>query len=150
MKYNWNIYKVFKNGKRAKAPFCIIKGKDTEEVEKSFFETQEFERITKNNKHSWTFVRSDLSQEREEEKEDLLQKTYISKRNRIFAKYLKHKDEEHISNIIGGLILCEQSEWKWQWAFMEMGTSRYLSGFSPLFKSYEDANSWMQKEIDSL
>tara|TARA_Y100000296_G_C5170042_1_gene256801 strand:+ start:353 stop:778 length:426 start_codon:yes stop_codon:yes gene_type:complete len=141
---------VFKNGKRAKAPFCIMEGKDTEEVEKNFFDTHDLEGVTKNNKHSWTFVRSDMSQEREEEKEDLEQKTYISKRNRIFTKYLKRNDEKHTPNIVGGLILCKQSDWKWQWAFMEMSTSRYLSGFSPLFKSYENANSWMQKEIDNL
>lgn len=148
--YNWNVYKIFKNGKRAKAPFCQLKGKTEIEVKETldseFLDVSDIRQKVK----KWSIVRADLSQEREEEKVDIENQIYVAKRGKVFAKYIRQPTHDDVHNAIGGLILCAQSEWKWQWAFMEMGTSRYLSGFSPLFKSYGDANLWMDEEIDNL
>ena len=30
MSYNWNVYKLFSNGNRAKAPFVVLEGEDCE------------------------------------------------------------------------------------------------------------------------
>ena len=30
MSYNWNVYKLFSNGNRAKAPFAVLEGEDCE------------------------------------------------------------------------------------------------------------------------
>ena len=30
MSYNWNVYKLFSNGNRAKAPFAVVEGEDCE------------------------------------------------------------------------------------------------------------------------
>ena len=36
MNYNWNVYKIFKNGKRAKAPIAQFEATEDEHI--SFFE----------------------------------------------------------------------------------------------------------------
>jgi hypothetical protein len=46
-----------------------------------------------------------------------------------------------------GLVLCEQSEWKWQWAALEVATNHYIEGISPLFKSHETAVQWMNDQV---
>ena len=149
MNYNWNVYKLFKNGKRAKAPFYQLKGENETQIREALYDnlknTGEAHETDK-----WAVLRADLPQEREEEKENLENKIYVAKRGKVFAKYMKQLTNNGLDNALGGLILCEKSEWKWQWAFLEMGTSRYLSGFSPIFKSYEDANLWMDEEINNL
>jgi hypothetical protein len=30
LSYNWNVYKLFSNGNRAKAPFAVLEGEDCE------------------------------------------------------------------------------------------------------------------------
>ena len=30
LSYNWNVYKLFSNGNRAKAPFAVVEGEDCE------------------------------------------------------------------------------------------------------------------------
>ena len=39
MSHKWNVYKLFKNGKRAKAPFCVVEGESSDEAEKKFLDT---------------------------------------------------------------------------------------------------------------
>tara|TARA_R110002020_G_scaffold103071_1_gene241407 strand:- start:1123 stop:1569 length:447 start_codon:yes stop_codon:yes gene_type:complete len=146
--YNWNVYKLFKNGKRAKAPFYQLRGEDEKQIRETLYSQLTTGENLKT--HKWAILRADLPQERENEKEDIENQIYVTKRGKVFAKYIKQPTHDDVDNAIGGLILCAQSEWKWQWAFMEMGTSRYLSGFSPLFKSHGDANLWMDKEINNL
>ena len=46
-----------------------------------------------------------------------------------------------------GMILCEESEWKWQWAAIESGTCQYWLGVSPLFTSHAAAIEWMDSQI---
>jgi hypothetical protein len=152
LSYKWNIYKVFNNGKRAKAPFRSFKYKDPETVEE-YFETRIKINFTdKLRRSKFALIRSDLPQNREEEKIDEKKKLHEQNKMRVFRKHFKTVDKRKIRNthMGGGLILCKETGWKWQWAFIEITTSRYLTSLSSSFKTYSDALKWMEEEISTL
>ena len=71
------------------------------------------------------------------------------KRSKVFRQHLKNLNKAPMANknTQFGMILCEESEWKWQWAAIESGTCQYLLGVSPLFTSHAAAIEWMDSQI---
>ena len=150
MIYNWNVYKVFKNGKRAKMPFYVFEHGDTENVEE-YFMTQIKEKFTEKIRASRVMIlRSDLPQVREEEKNVLQEKTQHLKQAAVIHKYFNNSSSLEGTALTTGLILCAQSGWEWQWAILESGTLRFLAGVSRSFKSPAGAHAWMREEINKL
>jgi hypothetical protein len=146
------VYKLFKNGKRAKAPICVFEYGDPETVN-DYFNEEVRENFTKKLRESRVLiVRGDLPQEREEDKDVVFRKNFQKRKNRVFAKYLKLTDQSSFgaAKVVGGLVFCAQSGWKWQWAALESGTSRYLAGLSPTFKGTRAAEEWMSEEMSKL
>jgi len=152
LSYKWNVYKIFSNGKRAKAPFRSFKHKDPETVEEYFGNRIKSNFTDKLKRSKFTLIRSDLPQNREEEKVDEKKKLYEQNKMRVFRKHFKAGEKLKIRNahMVTGLILCSETNWKWQWAFLETATSRYLAALSSSFKTYSDAQKWMEKEINTL
>ena len=147
--YNWNVYKVFKNGKRAKTPFHVFEYKDPENVEE-YFKDEIKEKFTEKIRAARLMIlRSDLPQIRKAEGDDHEEKTRRIKERRVIGKYL-NDDSFNGTAITCGLVLCGQSNWEWQWAVLESGTLRYLAGVSPSFKSHGVAREWMNEEINKL
>ncbi len=153
MSYSWNVYKLFKNGKRAKAPFYVFEYDDPESVA-DYFNEQVKENFSEKIRRSKMMVlRGDLPQERHADSVDEEDKTHQQNRNRVFRKLIKNlSDAADLSNTRfgGGLIFCKESNWEWQWAVLESGTSRYLAGLSPTFTGYGAAIQWMEEEIEKL
>ena len=152
MSYNWNVYKLFKNGRRAKAPFHVFEYDDPNSVGE-YFDAKVKENFTEKIRRSKLLVlRSDLPQERQADMNEEGKKLIKKNRNRVFRKLLKSLDGAGLPDgpVVGGLIFCRLSGWKWQWAALESGTSRYLAGISPGFASYDDAQQWMTEEIEKL
>ena len=87
---------------------------------------------------------------REQERQTLTKEADMRKRSRVVRARLKDVKIETGVHACAALTLCAESDWKWQWARLEMGTSRYLAGFSPVFTNYELAEEWIQEEIDNL
>ena len=144
LNYNWNVYKVFKSGKRAKAPHCQIEGENKEAVEKEFLEDLE----PKHKKHMWSFVRSDLSQEREYEK--ILEKDIeVSRRKNNFLGRLAIKAGGIPNNIVTGLLFTEETNWEWRWAACEPATMKLLKMLSPPFKSAIKAEEWLDSQLNN-
>ena len=66
MKYNWNVYKVFKNGKRAKAPMTTFDA--TEEEYQHYLEDKVKKNFTESlRSQKYKLIRSDLPQQRTSE-----------------------------------------------------------------------------------
>ena len=152
MSYNWNVYKLFKNGKRAKAPFHVFEYDDPASVGE-YYEKEIKENFTKKLREAKIMiVRSDLPQGRQSEDDLELEKKIQKRKNRVFAKYLKGVDVKPFKNtqVVGGLIFCKETNWQWQWAALESGTSRYLAGLSPTFATSSAADEWMEREISKL
>jgi hypothetical protein len=152
LNYNWNVYKLFKNGKRAKAPFHVFEYDDPVTVGE-YFDAKIKENFTEKIRRARLLVlRSDLPQNRKAELTEEKQKILEKKKARVFRKYLQALDSSLLStnHVCGGLIYCDESNWQWQWAALEMGTGRYLAGLSPTFSCYDAAKTWMQEEIETL
>tara|TARA_R110000824_G_scaffold59477_2_gene159677 strand:+ start:1525 stop:1995 length:471 start_codon:yes stop_codon:yes gene_type:complete len=152
LNYNWNVYKLFKNGKRAKAPFHVFEYDDPMGVS-DHYEKEIKENFTKKLRDSKIMIlRCDLPQSRKAEEGLESEKNLQKRKNRVFAKHLKKIDGRALKNcqVIGGLIFCKETDWQWQWAALESGTSRYLAGFSPAFPTARGADAWMELEISKL
>ena len=143
LSYNWNVYKVFKNGNRAKAPITTF---ECDEVTME----EHFNNVIKKNfsgkfaNANYQIIRADLPQEEnlasEEEK--------ISKeKNRVLGKLVSQLSLKEKYGIGGALVYCRESDWQWQWAAVQAGTGKYLAGLSPSFKSYMEAETWIQNLI---
>ena len=143
MNYNWNVYKVFKSGKRAKAPFMTFEHCESgamehfeEEIKKNFndgFREMQF-----------MVLRADESQEIAEDP----RKKILLDQKRVIQQYLTGALKK--LNLSWGLIFCKESEWQWQWAFLENGTNRYMTPISPKFKIQKKAYEWMNQQITAL
>ena len=140
MSYNWNVYKVFKNGSRAKAPVITF---ESDEITME----EHFNNVIKKNfsgkfaDANYHIIRSDLPQEEnlasEEEK-------FSKEKNRVLGRLVAEKKIVYKHSIGTALVYCRGSEWRWQWAAVGAGTSRYISGLSPKFNTYTEAQVWIQ------
>ena len=69
MNYNWNVYKIFNNGKRAKAPFISFECAENK-VEAFFEKNIKIDLDEKLQLGQFTILRADLSQHRKFEEEE--------------------------------------------------------------------------------
>ena len=135
MIYEWNAYKVFLNGKRAKRPSITFKH-DDESTVSEYFESKIKRKLGKKFKSSeFTILRADLPQNSKEELELAEKKKANELKNQVIRKHFKNihvKGKIRPSVNYGtGLIYCKESNWKWEWAVLENGTNRYIKGISP-------------------
>ena len=147
MSHKWNVYKLFKNGKRAKAPFCVIEGESKEQAKEKFLGKYISDVDSKLNKCAWSFIREDMPQERSYEK-NLEEGNEIARKKNIFLGRLAVRAGELPSNICAGLVFCKESKWLWQWAALEPATLKYLKGLSPQFKSAPRADEWLNEQMN--
>jgi len=100
---------------------------------------------------NFSLLRADQPQERKAEVVDEEARQLEQNQNRVFGKLLQSAHlPPNTKAVVAGLVCCEKSDWEWQWAVVQEGTSMYLSGLSPTFKSHMDANTWMDKKIHEL
>ena len=144
MNYNWNVYKVFKNGKRAKAPMANFEA--TEENYVLYFENEVKKNFSENLKRGgFEIVRSDLPQERQSEIVDEREEKISKEKNRVLGRLAAQQKIDYKYKIATSLVYCKESDWKWQWAAVGSGTTKYLRGLSPTFKTYDEAHVWIQE-----
>ena len=154
MIYEWNAYKVFLNGKRAKRPSITFKH-DDEKTVSEYFESKIKRKLGKKlGSSEFTILRADLPQNSKEEIELAAKKRANELRNRVIRKHLKNipvrgKIRQSV-NYGAGMILCKESDWKWQWAVLENATNKYVKGISPGFAGFVEAEKWMEEQIDEL
>lgn len=144
MSFEWNVYKLFKNGRRAKAPFYTYTFDGTKEESENYFCSTD---KAKSLESKYVILNAADNQERIDENES--EKNFTKKKNRVLAKILQRKKVSlNGKRCIGGLIYCKESSWKWQWAALEAGTNQYVTGLSSEFSSYEAAKLWMETQIN--
>ena len=143
LNYNWNVYKLFKSGKRAKAPFMTFEHCESgaeehfeEEIKKNFNE-----RLRET---QFMVLRADESQEMAEDPT----KKILFEQKRVIQRYLTPELQK--LNLSWGLIYSKKSEWAWQWAFLESATNKYIAAISPHFKIQKEAYAWMENQISTL
>jgi len=150
LSYNWNVYKLFSNGNRAKAPFAVVEGEDCEsesfmlKVRKNLEEKFGAKAaLTK-----YKIMRADLPQEEradEEEKKNLvLRNRVLSTKINALGLDLQNK------RTVGALVMSGDTSWKWQWCVLRMSSNQFIAALSPKFNSAEDAMGWMAEEIAKI
>lgn len=151
MSSNWNIYKIFKNGKRAKAPLHSFSFDGTEDEMQNYFSSYEINVLSekvgeKFGDLKYKILNSNVSQKHVMTKQEIFEKN----KNKILGKLISDSDLSTERKYTGGLVYCSESEWKWQWAALQVATNNYIRGLSPNFDTYEDALSWMETKIAVL
>jgi hypothetical protein len=146
MNYNWNVYKVFKNGKRAKAPLTNFEA--TEDAYIQHFENEVKKNFTGNLKGgNFKLIRSDLPQERAAEIVDEREEKISKEKNRVLGRLVRDARISTKRALSTALICYPETNWSWQWAAVEAGTSRFVHGLSPQFTTSIEAEDWIQEMI---
>ena len=148
---NWNVYKVFKNGKRAKAPMLTFERKgQLEEVTHYFNENIKKNFNEKNRELRFVLLSEDEAQDRQEEKTNQQADDALKKQTLILGRLLKKANVKTKYKVTGGLIFASATHWKWQWCALECGTNNYMAGLSPRFDNATEAEKWMNQQIQNL
>lgn len=150
MSYNWNVYKLFSNGNRAKAPFAVVEGKDCES--ESFMS-----KVRKNLEEKfgakaaltkYKIMRADLPQE---ERADVEEEKNLALRNRVLSTKIKALGLNlQNKRTTGALVMSGDTNWKWQWCVLRMSSNQFIAALSPEFNTTEGAQEWMEKETENL
>ena len=146
MNFNWNVYKVFKNGNRAKAPITTFESEE-HSAEEHFNNVIKKSFSGKFADANYQIVRADLPQQdnliSEEEK-------FSKQKNRVLGILIRNKGGNLSKKYGAGLVYSKESDWKWQWAILEPATNNYIEGLSPKFNSYEGAQVWITEKITDI
>lgn len=150
LSYNWNVYKVFSSGKRAKAPFAVVEGEDCD--------NGDFRAVVRKNLEEkfggkadiikYKVLRSDLPQV--DELDDMREKFFML-RNKVFSsKIIDLEIDTQNNRTSGALVMSEKTDWKWQWCILRSASNQYIAAVSPQFTSEVDAHEWMISEIEQI
>tara|TARA_B100001250_G_C19276385_1_gene561383 strand:+ start:36 stop:473 length:438 start_codon:yes stop_codon:yes gene_type:complete len=144
------VYKLFKNGKRAKAP--AIEFFAAEENHRDYFYNKVLPTFTNKMKQSeFEIIRADLPQESAADKTTAQEDRFAKKKALFLAGLVRREEFESPKRALTtGLVLCRASNWNWQWALLESGTSNYIKGLSPSFSKHGDAIQWIHTQISSM
>lgn len=151
MSFKWNVYKVFKNGKRAKAPVHQFEH-DGDSVEAlDYFKKNLVEKIgAKNRGRDFIVVDASRSQTRLCESVDEEEKLFLMKKNRVLIIEAHKRKLDIKKGYRGALVMMKETDWKWQWALLEGGTSNFRGAISEKFNTYPDAMTWINQQINHL
>ena len=150
MSYNWNVYKVFSSGNRAKAPFAVIESEDCENDNFTAIVRKNLEEkfgakaaLTK-----YKIMRADLPQE---ERADVEEEKNLALRNRVLSTKIKALGLNlQNKRTTGALVMSGDTNWKWQWCVLRLASNQFIAALSPQFDSAENAQDWMKSEIESV
>jgi hypothetical protein len=150
LSYNWNVYKLFSNGNRAKAPFAVVESEDCE--------SSNFHAVIQKNLEEkfggkaaltkYKIMRADLPQE---ERVDDEERKNLVLRNRVLALKITALGLD-LRNIktAGALVMSGDTSWKWRWCVVRMASNQFIAALSPIFDSTERAHAWMNEEIAKI
>jgi hypothetical protein len=139
----WNVYKVFSNGKRAKSPYMTFKSDSADHFDRAIFPSM----AKKLQKYKWIVLNVDEPQGRAEaylsDEQIKLQKQAVVL-NKIAAK--RHPSVYN-KNVSGCLLLSASTDWKWAWCVVDGATNNFVGLLSDKFDKASDAEKWMADQI---
>jgi len=146
LNHNWNVYKIFINGRRAKAP-CVMFESENEETAHALFKRDILQTLSaKEQKSKFCIVRADLPQERQFEGGLLEERKKSRIKQKVFARLMDGKTT-YEGPMEGGLLYSDDTGWEWQWAIMTAANHRFITAISPKFKSGKEADKWMEHQL---
>lgn len=143
---NWNAYKVFANGKRAKSPYTTFESDESNHFFESILPTLE----PKLQKCKWVILNTESPQERPAEQRDEVREKFEKDRIRFLSKLAgKNFPNYAKKNTEACLMMCSETDWKWAWCIAEGATLKFLGKLSDKFNTPKEANSWIQAMVGS-
>jgi hypothetical protein len=147
MSHNWNVYKIFKNGKRAKAPIHEFMY-DDENTVMEYFETEVKKKFSEKIRGlEFSILRADMSQEREVEKQQEADEALQQQQKSVLGRLVRRANIQTKRSITAALIFAKETNWNWQWCGVEAGSHSFLAHLSPPFKTNEEAHEWLNNQI---
>jgi len=150
LSYNWNVYKLFSNGNRAKAPFAVVESEDCESEGFNAMVRKNLEEKfgAKAQSTKYKIMRADLPQE---ERVDEEEKKKLVLRNRALAIKINALglDLKKIKTA-GALVMSPETNWKWQWCVLRAASNQFIAALSPEFNTAEGAQEWMKGETELI
>jgi len=144
---NWNAYKIFASGKRAKTPYTTFEADDKQHFFDSILPTLS----EKLQKSKWTILNTEEPQERKAEVRDEAKERFVKDRTRVLSNLAAKKFPKYAEKKIEAcLMMCSETEWKWTWCIAEASTLRYLGEVSEKFELRSDALEWMESQVGTL
>lgn len=138
---NWNVYKVFASGKRAKSPYTTFEADKAEH----FFEKILPTFTAKLKKSNWIVIDSEAPQERPEGGTMTEDEIIAKKRNRILSKIAVEVFPDIANkNVSTCLMFNEDTDWKWAWCLAQGGTHKFIGLLSEKFETRGEAITWIE------
>ena len=146
---NWNVYKVFKNGRRAKAPITTFEYDGSETEAEAHFRAVILENF-KEKYRDWNY--SLLNATVPQERDDALQQDdeKLRKQTLVLSRLAREKNITCKSKTVGGLIFAAATHWNWQWCVLEYPTNNFVAALSPSFENPTEAQKWMDRQTRNL
>lgn len=144
---NWNVYKVFANGKRAKSPFQTFEAEEAEHFFNSILPTL----AKKLQKSKWLILCTEESQERPAEARDEEKEKFEKDKIRVLGALASRKFPD-LSNKKAEVCLAMTNEtgWKWAWCVVQCASHKYIGEISERFDNSALADQWIKEQIECL
>ena len=140
--HNWNAYKIFKNGRRAKQPICKITANSAVEAEKNFL-NEILPKLSDNfASYKWVFIPENIKSRSLSKQEVATFARAREKRKKIFVDIFSDLNENDT------VLLVSKSNLNWEWAVCEPNTLKKIKSISPQFESKNAAFKWLDMYLD--
>jgi hypothetical protein len=144
---NWNAYKVFASGKRAKSPYTTFEAEESQHFFDSILPTL----AAKLQKAKWIVIDSELPQERKAEAKDEEKEKFEKDKVRVLSKLAAKKFPEFADKKIEAcLAMNEKTGWRWTWCVVECASHEYLGELSERFDYPSLADKWIEEQIKCM
>lgn len=139
----WNVYKVFSNGKRAKMPYTTFSA----EEEGYFFSNILPTLDEKLRKRNWVVIDSGKSQDRQASAPVEILDVFKKKISVVCTKIVADKGIEITNNrFVSCLMMNEDTDWKWQLCLATAGTHKFHCALSDKFDNRNLAVAWVEEQ----
>ena len=144
---NWNAYKVFANGKRAKGPYTTFEAEESQH----FFESILPALTPELQKAKWLVIDSNLPQERQAEVRDEQKEKFEKNKIKVLSKLAAKRFPQFADKKVEAcLAMNERTDWKWAWCVVECASHRYLGELSERFDYPSLADEWITEQIKCM
>jgi len=144
---NWNAYKVFASGKRAKMPYTTFEAEEAQH----FFDNILPSLTAKLKKSKWQVLNTEESQERPTEARDEKKEKFEKDKNKFLGILAAQKYPKFANKKVEAcLSMCPETGWKWAWCVVECASHRHLGELSERFDTRTGADSWIREQLECM
>ena len=144
---NWNAYKIFANGKRAKSPYTTFEADESAHFFNNILPTL----TDKLQKSKWLVINVNEPQERQAEQRDEAKEKYERQRISYLSKLAGKKFPRLAENKTEACLMMNgNTNWKWAWCIAEGATLNFLGQLSEPFNTPKEAEEWIKIQVGIL